>query len=239
MKRILTLIWVIGICLSIPRALYAANVIEKQLEDIGSIPNEEIIVVQRKYTRKNWRFELTPVTFGGIPFGTVRNSLFGGASLTLHANDWLGLELFNFEYSKTFFSSFASDINNNIAPGSTQAPIEPSYQKLLYFLTTGLQFTPFYGKGATFSHYIAYLEPYFALGAGIAVTESNLYVTYYPAVGIRAFFREWLSMKVELRDYMYTENTTTLTAGATTSSAFRNNWAVMVSLSFWLPKMPR
>lgn len=239
MKRILSPIWVLFVCFSFARPLYAANIIEKQLADIGSIPNEEVVVVQRKYTRKIWRFELTPLTFGGIPFGTVRTSLFGGASATLHANDWLGLELINFEYSKTFFSSFTTDINNNKDPGSSQDNIEPNYQKLLYFVTAGIQLTPFYGKGSTFSRYIAYLEPYFAVGAGIAVTESNQYFTYYPAVGIRAFFREWLSMKVELRDYMYTENFTTLTNPPTSASSFRNNWAVMVSLSFWLPKMPR
>jgi hypothetical protein len=48
-------------------------------------------------------------------------------------------------------------------------------------------------------------------------------------------------MKVELRDYMYTENylTSNSSTSSTTASAFRQNWAIMVSLSFWLPKMPR
>jgi hypothetical protein len=68
------------------------NVIEKQLADIGGIPNEEVVVVQRKYTRKQWRHEFTPVALGGLPFGTVRRSLMGGASYTLHMNDWLGFE---------------------------------------------------------------------------------------------------------------------------------------------------
>jgi outer membrane beta-barrel protein len=108
----------------------------------------------------------------------------------------------------------------------------------LYFLTTGIQWTPIYGKMATFSRYIAYIEPYFGFGVGLARTESASYVTFYPAVGIRAFFREWFSMKFEFRDYLYTENYQTRTNPPTAASALRNNYAVTLSLSFWLPKMP-
>jgi outer membrane beta-barrel protein len=213
-----------------------SSMIEKQLAEIGSIQNEEIVVVQRKYTKKDWRHEFTPVIFGGVPFGTVRRTLLGGASYTLHASDGWGFELLNFSYTKTFFSSFTDDINNNkLGP---QAKIKPDFQKLLYFLTTGIQWTPIYGKMATFSRYIAYIEPYFGFGVGLARTESASYVTFYPAVGIRAFFREWFSMKFEFRDYLYTENYQTRTNPPTAASALRNNYAVTLSLSFWLPKMP-
>jgi outer membrane beta-barrel protein len=217
-------------------AFCAANVIEKQLADIGSISNDEVVVVQRKYTRKSWRSEITPFSFGGVPFGTVQNSLFGGASYTLHANDWLGLELFNFEYTKTFFTGFTSDVNAN---NPNSAAIEPYYQKLLYMMTGGIQISPFYGKLSTFSQYIAYIEPYLAFGGGIAKTETSLYPTFYPAAGIRIFFREWVSLKLELRDYIYTETYQSLSNPPVNTSALEQNWAVMVSLSFWLPKMPR
>src|SRR5471032_2608255 len=136
------------------------SVIEKQLKEIGQIPNEEVIVVQRKYTRKNWRHELTPISLGGLPFGTVRRTLFGGASYTLHVNDWFAWEVGNFVYTKTFFSSFTDDINNNKANGANPkaADIKPDYQKLLFFLTTGIQIAPFYGKMSTFTKWIAYTE---------------------------------------------------------------------------------
>src|SRR4051812_18128265 len=146
------------------------GIIEKQLEEIGKIDNEEVVVVQRQYTRKNWRHEFTPVAFGGMPFGTVRRTLFGGASYILHANDWLGLQLFDFAYTKTFFSSFTDDINSNAE--RSQGNIKPDFQKLLYFLDAGVQITPFYGKASTFSRWIAYLEPYLSMSAGVAKTES-------------------------------------------------------------------
>ena len=51
------------------------------------------------------------------------------------------------------------------------------------------------------------------------------------------YFREWFSMKVELRDYMYTEQT--ITPGSQTRTpTFRNNYAIGLAFSFWLPKMP-
>lgn len=221
------------------RGMAAENVIEKQLEEIGSIPYDEVVVVQRKYTRKAWRHEFTPITFGGVPFGTVRRTLFAGASYTLHANDWLGVELFNFAYSKNFFSSFTSDINDNKDPAANQANIKPDFQKLLYFLTSGVQITPFYGKASTFSRWIAYIEPFFSAGVGIAKTETNSYLTYFPGIGVRAYFKEWFSMRLEFRDYLYTETFNARTAAGGTSSALRNNYAVMVAFSFWLPKMPR
>jgi outer membrane beta-barrel protein len=212
------------------------EVIEKQLAEIGTIHNEEIVVVQRKYTKKDWRHEFSPVQFGGVPFGTVRRTLMGGASYSLHFNDNWAWEALNFSYTKTFFSSFTDDINNN--KEGAQAKIKPDFQKLLYFLTTGIQWTPIYGKMSTFSRWIAYIEPYIGLGVGVAKTEASSYVTFYPAIGIRAFFREWFSMKFEFRDYLYTEKFNTRTNPPVATSALRNNYAVMLSLSFWLPKMP-
>lgn len=214
-----------------PRPSTAANIIEEQLAEIGSVPDEEIVVVQRKYTRKNGRLELTPVAFGGVPFGTVRSTLFGGASLTYHLNDWLALEVPNFVYTKTFFTSFTSDINKGQTAGG-QPLINIDEQRLLFFLTGGIDITPFYGKLSTFSRYIAYLEPFISLGGGLAKTESSNYLTFYPGIGFRLFFKEWFSMRFDLRDYIYTE------VSASQGSKLRNNYAFTVSLSFWLPKMP-
>lgn len=210
--------------------------IEEQLAEIGAVAPEEVMVVQRKYTRKAWRHELTPLTLGGIPFGTVRRTLVGGANYTIHVSDDWAVEAFNFMYSKTFFSSFVDDINGHKVPG--QNTLYPDYQKLLYFMTAGVQFTPMYGKLSTFSRWIAYIEPYIGLGAGIAKTESNSYVTFYPAIGIRAFFREWFSMRLELRDYIFSEKYIDRSSTATEASATRHNYAVGISFSFWLPKMP-
>lgn len=227
----------LGFLLLTSSSIAATGVIEKQLEEIGKIDNEEVVVVQRQYTKKGWRHEFTPVAFGGIPFGTVRRTLFGGASYILHVNDWLGLQLFDFAYTKTFFSSFTDDINNN--KERTQGDIKPDYQKLLYFLDAGIQVTPFYGKASTFSRWIAYLEPYLSLTGGLAKTESNTYFAVVPGIGLRVFFKEWFSMRLDFRDYIYTEQYLTRTNPSTTATALRNNYAVMVSLSFWLPKMPR
>lgn len=216
------------------------NVIEKQLQEIGTIPNEEVIVVQRKYTRKTMRHEITPIAFGGIPFGTVRRTLIGGASYTLHFNDWFAVEPLNFTYSKTFFSSFTDDINGSKGTGANpnQSDIKPDFQKLLYFLTAGFQITPFYGKLSTFSRWIAYVEPFFTVGGGVSRTEVSTYPTFYGGVGLRTFFREWFSAKLEFRDYLYSEKFNTRTTPSREESTTRNNYAVTLSISFWLPKMP-
>lgn len=234
----------IAFALSLCPTEVRANVIEEQLQEIGSIPNEETVVVQRKYTRKPWRREFTPVMLGGVPFGTVRKSLFGGAGYTLHFNDWLGWEMLSFVYTKTFFTNFTSDVNKGqIGSGTTclegaERPcINVDYQKLLYFLTTGFEISPFYGKLSTFSRFIAYAEPYIYLGGGLARTETNNYLVAVPGIGLRVFFKEWFSMRFEFRDYIYTEKFVQRSNGQDTS-ALRNNYAFMLSLSFWLPKMP-
>ena len=225
-----------------------ANVIEKQLQDIGSIPNEEIVVVQRKYTRKNWRSEFTPVAIGGVPFGTVKRTLFGGANYTLHFNDSIAWEALNLVYSKTFFSSFVSDINkgqNGSAADCLSGTSRPGPcvgvddERLLYLLTTGFEYTPFYGKLSTFSRFIAYVEPYVMLGIGMAKTDSHTYAALSPGIGFRVYFKEWFSMRLDFRDYLYNEQFTDRSgATPTTGSRLSNNYAFMVSLSFWLPKMP-
>jgi outer membrane beta-barrel protein len=93
-----------------------------------------------------------------------------------------------------------------------------------------VQLTPFYGKLSTFSEYIAYIEPFFSLGGGLAKTETSNYLLVYPGVGFRLFFKEWFSMRFDFRDYIYVEHATT--------DRLRNNYAFTISLSFWLPKMP-
>ncbi len=207
------------------------NIIEDQLAEIGAVPDEEVVVVQRKYTRKKGRFELTPVQFGGVPFGTIRRTLFGGASATYHFSDAFALEIPHFSYTKTFFSSFTSDINAGQDDGSGHPKINIDEQRLLFFLTGGVQVTPFYGKLATFSQYIAYIEPFVSLNLGLAKTETSNYFVWVPGIGFRLFFKEWFSMRFDLRDYIYTEQ-------GNQGSKLRNNYAFTVSLSFWLPKMP-
>lgn len=225
----------IALCLATgPARADDDNVIEQQLTEIGSIPNEEIMSVQRKFTRKEWRHELTPVSLGGVPFGTVRRTLTGGAGYSLHFNDWFAGE-FNFTYTKNFFSRFTSDINEN----NPTPDIRPDVQKLLLIASLGVQVTPFYGKMSTFSRWIAYIEPFFSVGAGLAKTETSQYLTFYPGLGIRVFFREWVSMKLEFRDYMYFEKYIQRTTPPSEATALRHNFSVSASLSFWLPKMPR
>lgn len=238
MKRFHIFGLLIALVLLGPAARGASNVIEKQLEEIGSVPNQEVVVVERKFTRKSWRHEITPLEFGGNPFGTIRRMLMGGASYTLHANDWLGLELLNFTYTENFFSTFTSDINSSKLPGSNQANISPDYQKLLFFLTTGVQISPFYGKMSTLSRWLAYVEPFVSLGVGLAKTETDSYLAVAPGIGLRVFFKEWFSMKIEFKDYIYNENSLTLSANPTAQTTTRNNYSVLASLSFWLPKMP-
>lgn len=213
----------------------ADNVIEKQLADIGSVPDEEVVVVQRKYTSKKFRHEITPVIFGGMPFGTVRRTLFGGASYTLHLSDLFAWEAVNFLYAKTFFSSFTDDINDN-ATNPAQNKIKPDYQKLLFFLTSGLTITPFYGKMSSFSRFIAYAEPYATIGGGMAKTESDTYAVGFGGIGLRTYFKEWFSLRVEFRDYIYNEKIPNRTGGEIVSQ-LRHNYAILLSLSFWLPKM--
>ena len=62
-----------------------------------------------------------------------------------------------------------------------------------------------YGKVSTFSRWLAYVEPYFSAGFGLAKTETNSYLAAYPGIGLRTFFTEWFSMRLEFRDYIYNE----------------------------------
>lgn len=220
--------------LSVPTAHADENIIEEQLQEIGQIPNEEVMVVQRKYTRKKFRHELTPALLGGLPFNSVRRTLYGGASYTLHVNDWLGFEAM-FNYSQSFIGGFVNDVNSN-STRPNQNPINPDYQKLLYAVYVGAQISPFYGKMATLSSSIAFLEPFFYLGAGIANTEKYLYPTVVPGIGVRVFFKEWFSLRLEIRDLIYNERAISRVTGLE-ESGIRNNYMFLASLSFWLPKM--
>lgn len=221
------LLWTAGLALCVCAAVRAdENLIEKQLEEIGTIPNREIIAVQKKYTRKEWRHELTPVSLGGIPFGTVRRTLTSGMGYTLHWSDAFATEA-NFIYTKNFLSSFTDDINNN----NPSPVIRPQVQNLVLIGSAGIQLTPWYGKMATFSRWIVYVEPFLALGVGLAKTDTNDYFAFYPGIGIRAFFREWVSLRIDFRNYMYNET-------SADGTSLRSNFTISASLSFWLPKMP-
>ena len=119
--------------------------------------------------------------------------------------------------------------NNN--PGKY---FELDTDRIVFLATGALILSPFYGKLATFSRHIGYFEPYAILGGGVARTEASVYPVVMPGIGLRFFFREWIALRAELRDYLFQAPV----PYTTLATQLTSHYGVLFSLSFFLPKMP-
>ena len=78
------------------------------------------------------------------------------------------------------------------------------------------------------------VDAYLLAGFGMAYTETGAKFATNLGVGLRYFFSSWLSIKVEVRDLIYTE-TFQLDVSRTEFSDVQNHVMFMAGVGFYLP----
>ncbi|MBN8554820.1 MAG: outer membrane beta-barrel domain-containing protein [Deltaproteobacteria bacterium] len=103
----------------------------------------------------------------------------------------------------------------------------------LYFFQSSIAFSPLYGKLSLFTWAVLNFDIYAIGGAGVVrytgLKDGSSFMGNF-GIGQRLFINEYLSVKLEFRDYIYNQN-----LPATNNSRILHNYSLMAGLSLFMP----
>lgn len=181
---------------------------KKAVEGSAAAPRkawEDIVVVPRKAFLKKYRLELAP--FAGITLNDplIRHYSFG-ADLNFYVTDVLSVGAEG-QY-------FIKELSHRESLVGLQYYLVPTINKLKYHYALTFGYVPGYGKFGLFNKWIVHWDLTFSLGVGRIRTEiiprafgdasfTNDNWTIHPALGVRLFVLDWLTLSLSFRDYIY------------------------------------
>jgi outer membrane beta-barrel protein len=155
-------------------------------------------IQNRKHVLKH---ELS-VAIGTIPIDAFYKGLTGTAQYTIHFGNTWAWELFNFGYSKNFWTSLRRDLEENWRnPASPQ--VIPEIQ---FFGDTNLVFKPFYGKLAYLNRSLVYGEFYLVAGPAVSwynTDKDRLALGADVGFGFRVHLSRYWSARLDVRYYRF------------------------------------
>jgi outer membrane beta-barrel protein len=190
--------------------LHAQETFENQLKVYD---RDDIHSIHKKLYLKDGRHELG-VQIGGI----VNNS---------------GFALGTVSYQYHFFE------NAGIEAGLGGYGFKLGADDRLAFYQASLTFSPLYGKISLFTWAVANFDIYILGGGGVVnyttVTKGSSFMANV-GMGWRFFLNEWMSAKVEYRDYIYSRRNP---ANSVAKESVMHNHAITAGVSFMLPTRQR
>lgn len=200
---------------------------EKFYQSRGAISEEEILVVQPIYFKKSGRHEITPLIVGGTPFDAVKKSLMGGFAYSYHFTDTISVEPVYFGYFRSFGTSFVKNLYKNYN-------VSADVLTWTYLVAASVVWAPFYGKFSFFNQLVTHYDIYFLASGGLTVTEVSVNPAFGGGIGFRIALNKWLSMKLELRDYVLRFNKSDFNAAL--YGQYKNQFLISLGMSVSFPK---
>lgn len=184
----------------------------------------QIHVYQRKPFMRNLRLEITPI-FGVAINETLTTQIAGGGALSFHITD-------EFSIGGSYFKAF-HEKNSGFDEVEDNFGVFPEKKFRDWYAGGHVSYVPVYGKFVLFDAAIVHFDAYLVGGAGVMRTysvgsEGENRISWNLGVGGRLFVTEWLTLNLELRDYMYIEE---FKAG----SSFVNNVTMHAGISIFAP----
>ena len=169
----------------------------------GKTLQERIRAVSRRTFLKANRFELAPQV------GISTNDPFFRAWAFGTRGSWH----FSEEFSLDFGGSYAAlqeqlDIFRalNVDPKDLDLS-RVATTSLVGYGDAGVTFSPFYGKVALASEFVGHFDTFISTGAGVVVDGDLSNPAVHPSLevglGSRLFVNRWLSVRADVRDYLY------------------------------------
>ena len=168
--------------------------IEDAIKGPQEIPQSHIMIVQRRYIKKEGRHEFDPVMVGFQPADSFRQQLQFGFGYVYHLTESFGLEALHFTVTRNFNTGLASAIRSTT--GLEVDRIEP-----VISVGASLQWTPLQAKSGGLTS-INYFEGYFLGGGGASRYENQNCAMAMWGLGFRIYLTKFAIFKTELRDYI-------------------------------------
>lgn len=174
--------------------------------------------LERREFVKALRHEIN--LYGGVYASDVMGaSPQAGISYAFHIDEQFALEV---AFAYTWLSSPVS------------APVEQytGYQVLEHYdariYSGNLAWHPIHGKFMLFQSFIPHFDIFFTAGLGVTDSRTAKGLTYNFGAGIKIFTTSWLSLRLDLRDYIYVQE-------VLSADAITNNLSLTLGVGFWLP----
>jgi len=178
----------------------------------------------------------------GLTFGDpyVQN-LMAGIMWRYHFNPWLGIGA-DVWAGGGVNTTLTDDINREL---STQArPFELSTTALRLLANLTVELVPFSGKAILFSDALVRFDVHLDLGVGVAMVSGSdriddsvsLAPTF--GVGVRIFPSQWLSIGLDLKDYMVERALASRRDSSVPAAEYGHNWLFGLSVGFSFPTNP-
>lgn len=215
------------------RGVESEEALEEAERRLARADDESVYVVQRRAYSKRGKFELTPMVFQRLNFKF--SSYTGLAlSLGYHFRENLAIEVVSsVPVPGLFFSSYSNLVTELFDQENLQ-PEAVDLKQLSYFAGASLNFSALYGKFNIYGELIDY-DFYALAGFGVTQTRERcapaqdgeacdpfqdrndigtrppedssdeFRISGHLGGGLRLFFRDWIGLRVELRDIVYAD----------------------------------
>jgi outer membrane beta-barrel protein len=168
--------------------------IEQAIEGPKEVPRDHILVVQRRFIKKENRHEVVPLMVGVQPADSFRRQLQWGGGYVYHFSESLGLEAAHVSLLANHSTALADDLYNST--GLNTDRIEP-----VLTLGSSLQWTPLRSKAAALES-IFHFEGFFLAGGGLTRVEDKWVGMAMGGLGFRLYMSRSSIVKTEFRNYM-------------------------------------
>ncbi len=133
------------------------------------------------------------VGVGVLPASALYTGLSLGGSYTLHLSEIVALELVDFRYAAALDSGLTGSLETRFGVAPT---VEPQVE---YLASTGLLFTPLYGKVALFDRAVLNLSTHLHLGFGVANFSDGFRYQVSGGPGVRLHLGSRVSARLDFR----------------------------------------
>ncbi|MCC6620469.1 MAG: outer membrane beta-barrel domain-containing protein [Deltaproteobacteria bacterium] len=187
------------------------------------------------------RHTLAP-QFGMTLADPYQQNLLAGLYYRYHVASWLGFGV-DLWAGGGVDTSLTDDIDKELSrPGR---PFELSTSSLQLLGNLAVELVPFSGKAMLFSDALLRVDLHLTFGVGVALVagsddriEDSTSIAPTFGVGLRIFPSSWLSIGLELRDYLVNRALASRRDGSVPGATFDHNWLFGLSVGFSFPTTP-
>ena len=157
-----------------------------------------VYAVQERPYRMNHEFSLS-VAF--LPLDAFYKYFAVGGEYVLHIDDFWAWEVLHFSFSQymDIDTGLAKELQDNWEASPTDTP------RIHYLLDTSIMLKPMYGKAALVGDYVVHAETYILFGGGAQKMETAWFPALNVGIGLRVFISNTISIRGEVREYVYFE----------------------------------
>lgn len=161
-------------------------------EDVGGYA----VVIQQRRFKLAHEFSM----HGGVqPMNAYYKGLAGSFRYTLHFGDFQAWEIIGITYSQ----NIETDMRQVIFDKWHAEPESSEFDALQILGESNYVLKPTYAKLALFNNTIVYNELFFCVGGAVAKYVSSWRPGADYGLGMRFFFAEWFSLRLDFRHYVF------------------------------------